>query len=140
MRLLDAFQEGLLEKAELSERKRRLEQERRAIAERIEEICRQEKQQTIQTDIIDAFAAFCANAQVALENPTDEVKQEVLRLLVEKVVVDDMAITIRHIIPTDDSSLTMLHLTAESLSKPRFTRTGAVIKMFDDQLNCLKWR
>jgi site-specific DNA recombinase len=103
-RLLDAFQEGLLEKAELSERKRRLEQERRAIAERIEEICRQEKQQTIQTDIIDAFAVFCANAQVALENPTDEVKQEVLRLLVEKVVVDDMAITIRHIIPTDDSS------------------------------------
>jgi site-specific DNA recombinase len=103
-RLLDAFQEGLLEKAELGERKQRLEQERQAISERIEEIYRQEKQRTTKTDIIDAFAVFCANAQTALENPTDEVKQEVLRLLVEKVVVNGTAITIRHIIPTDENS------------------------------------
>ena len=33
-----------------------------------------------------------------------EVKQEVLRLLVEGIVVEDNAITIKHIIPTDDNS------------------------------------
>jgi hypothetical protein len=42
--------------------------------------------------------------QKALENPTPEVKQEVLRLLVESIVVEDNAITIKHIIPTDDNS------------------------------------
>ena len=103
VRLLDAFQEGLLDKIELGERKQRLEQERQMITERIEQIRRQEKQQSVKTQIIDEFSAFCASAQKALENPTPEVKQEVLRLLVEKVVVEDDAITIKHIIPTDDN-------------------------------------
>ncbi len=31
-------------------------------------------------------------------------KQEVLRLLMESIVVEDNAITIKHIIPTDDNS------------------------------------
>jgi hypothetical protein len=46
---------------------------------------------------------FCAFAQTALENSTPEVKQEVLRLLVESIVVEDEAIAIKHIIPTDDN-------------------------------------
>ena len=103
VRLFDTFQEGLLDKTELSERKQRLEQERQMITERIEQIRRQEKQQSVKAQIIDEFSAFCASAKKALENPTPEVKQEVLRLLVEKVVVEDDAITIKHIIPTDDS-------------------------------------
>ncbi len=103
VRLLDAFQDGLLDKEELGKRKQRLEQERETIAERIEHIQRQENQQLVKAQIIDEFSAFCASAQKALENPTPAVKQEVLRLLVEKVVVDDDAITIKHIIPTDDS-------------------------------------
>ena len=45
-----------------------------------------------------------ASAQKAFENPTPEVKQEVLRLLVESIVVEENAITIKHIIPTDDNS------------------------------------
>jgi len=103
VRLLDAFQEGLLDKTELGERKQRLEQERQTITERIEQIQRQEKQQSVKAQIIDEFSAFCASAQKALENPTPEVKQEVLRLLVESIVVEDSAIIIKHIIPTDDS-------------------------------------
>ena len=86
------------------QRKQRLEQERQTIAERVEQVQRQQKQQSIKAQIIDEFAAFCAFAQKALENPTPEVKQEVLRLLVESIVVEDNAITIKHIIPTDDNS------------------------------------
>ena len=48
------------------------------------------------------FAEFCANAQKMLENPTQEVKQEVLRLLVEEIVVSEDVITIKHIIPHDE--------------------------------------
>ena len=39
---------------------------------------------------------------MALQNPTPEVKQEVLRLLVQSVLFEDDAITIKHIILTDD--------------------------------------
>jgi len=104
VRLLDAFQDGLLNKTELSERKQRLEKERQTIAERVEQIQRQQKQQSVKAQIIDEFSAFCVSAQKALENPTPEVKQEVLRLLVESIVVEDNAITIKHIIPTEDNS------------------------------------
>ena len=104
VRLLDAFQDGLLNKTELNQRKQKLEQERQTIAERSEQIRRQQKQQSVKAQIIDEFSAFCASAQKAFENPTPEVKQEVLRLLVESIVVEDNAITIKHIIPTDDNS------------------------------------
>lgn len=90
---------------ELGECKQRLEQERQTITERIEQIQRQEKQQSIKAQIIDEFSAFCASAQKALENPTPETKQEVLRLSVESIVIEDDAITIKHIIPTDDGCL-----------------------------------
>jgi site-specific DNA recombinase len=103
VRLLDAFQDGLLDKTELVARKQRLEQERETIGERLEQIQRQESQQLAKAQIVDEFSAFCASAQKALENPTPEVKQEVLRLLVEKIVVADDTITIKHIIPTDES-------------------------------------
>jgi hypothetical protein len=102
--LLDAFQVGLLNKTELSQRKQKLEQERQTISERIEQIQRQQKQQSVKAQIMDDFSAFCAVAQKALENPTPEVKQEVLRLLVESVVIEEDAITINHIIPTDENS------------------------------------
>jgi len=37
-------------------------------------------------------------------NPTPQVKQEVLRLLIKEIIVGDDTITIRHIIPIDDFS------------------------------------
>ena len=52
--------------------------------------------------MMDEFAAFCEQARQALEQPTPEVKQEVLRLLVDSIVVEEDIITIKHIIPTDD--------------------------------------
>ena len=88
----------------LGERKQRLYQERDVINERIEQIERQTNHQHIKQEIMAEFSAFCANAQKALEDPTLEVKQAVLRLLVEKIMVEDDAITIKHIVPIDDNS------------------------------------
>ena len=103
LRLLDAFQEGLLDKGELGHRKQRLDQERQTLTAQIEQLQRQQAQEAAKTQIIEQFAVFCAQAQTALRNPTPEVKQEVLRLLVQSIVVEDEAITIKHIIPTDDN-------------------------------------
>ncbi len=55
------------------------------------------------TSGVGCSRAVCADAQKALENPTPEAKQEALRLLVEQIIVEDDAITIKHIIPTDES-------------------------------------
>ena len=63
VRLFDAFQDGLLDKTELSERKQRVEQERQTITERIAKIQRQENQQSVKAKIIDEFSTFCADAQ-----------------------------------------------------------------------------
>ncbi|MCH9664106.1 MAG: recombinase family protein, partial [Gammaproteobacteria bacterium] len=102
VRLLDAFQDDLLDKAQLGQRKQLLDQERQALGARIEHIQRQQVQQSAKAQIIDDFAAFCAQAQIALQNSTPEVKQEVLRLLVQSILFEEEAITIKHIIPTDD--------------------------------------
>ena len=102
VRLLDAFQEDLLDKAQLGQRKQLLDQERQALGARIEHIQRQQVQQSAKAQIIDDFAAFCTQAQIALQNPTPEVKQEVLRLLVQSILFEEDAITIKHIIPSDD--------------------------------------
>jgi hypothetical protein len=40
---------------------------------------------------------------MALDSPTPETQQEVIRLLIDHIIVDKDAITIKHIIPTDDN-------------------------------------
>lgn len=102
VRLLDASQDSLLDKDELGQRKQKLDKERQNIVARIEQMQRQQEKQSAKAKIMAQFAAFCATAQKAVENPTPEVKQEVLRLLVESIVVEDEMITIKHIIPTDE--------------------------------------
>ena len=52
--------------------------------------------------MLDDFATFCQKMLSSLADPTPEVKQEVIRLLIDHIVVEDHAIVIKHIIPTDD--------------------------------------
>jgi site-specific DNA recombinase len=103
IRLVDAFQDGLLEKTELAQRKQRLDQERAAIAERVEQIQCQQEQPSAKAQIMQRFALFCEQTQRSLADPTPEAMQEVLRLLVESIMVEEDAITIKHIIPTNDT-------------------------------------
>jgi hypothetical protein len=47
-----------------------------------------------------------------LENPTEEVKREVIRLLVDHIVVEDDAIIIHHIVPiTENERLSLKRIT-----------------------------
>ncbi len=48
---------------------------------------------------------FCRNMSAALQNPSFETKQRILRLVVEKVVVSDEQIMIKHMIPISDVGL-----------------------------------
>jgi hypothetical protein len=47
-----------------------------------------------------------------LENPSEEVKRDVIRLLVDHIVVEDDAIIIHHIVPiTENGRLSLKHTT-----------------------------
>ena len=103
-RLLDAFQDGLIEKSDLSSRKTRIDQERQVLTEQITHFQRHEMQQQVKEQVLQDFITYCDTIQGTLDNPTPQVKQEVLRLLIKEIVVGKDMITIKHIIPIDDFS------------------------------------
>ncbi|MFQ5343937.1 MAG: recombinase family protein [Anaerolineae bacterium] len=104
-RLLDAYEAGVLSLDELIERQNPLDIEI----------------QQLQTSLVDAQPS--APPQIALETFTQpieqaltasdvETRQEVIRLLIERIVVTDEALTVEHIIPTVNNS--RLHTTCRN--------------------------
>jgi site-specific DNA recombinase len=101
-RLLDAFQEGLLDKDELSQRKARVEAEREALQQRLAQLQTQQRRKQVAAQMMQDFEAFCHHIAASLDEPTPQVQQEVIRLLIDHIVVSKDSITIKHIIPTGD--------------------------------------
>ena len=101
-RLLDLFQEEQIEKAELSQRKARLDQERQTVALRLQQVIRQARQEQAKQQMLEDFTTFCQQIENGLSSPTPELQQEVIRLLIDHVVVGKDEIVIKHIVPTDD--------------------------------------
>ncbi len=101
-RILDAFQTELIDKDELVRRKTRLDAERETLAKRIDQLHCQTRRKQAKTQMLEDFAAFCHKIEASLEDPTPEVQQEVIRLLIDHIVVEKDTIVIKHIIPTDD--------------------------------------
>ena len=101
-RVLDAFQDELIDKAELERRKARLDHERETLEQRLQQLIYQARRGEAKAQMLQDFAAFCQQMEAALADPTSEVKQEVLRLLIDHIVVEKDAIVIKHIIPTED--------------------------------------
>jgi site-specific DNA recombinase len=101
-RILDAFQSELIDKTQLAERKEHLDQARQAVEQRLADLNRLARREQAKQQMLQGFASFCQQIEGALVTPTPEVQQEVLRLLIDHVVVEPDAIVIKHIIPTDD--------------------------------------
>jgi len=101
-RLLDAFQDELIDKDELARRKARLDAERQTLAQRLDQLHRQARRKQAKAQMLEDFAAFCQKIEASLADPTPEIQQEVIRLLIDHIVVEKDVITIKHIIPTDD--------------------------------------
>ena len=101
-RLLDLFQEEQIEKAELSLRKAGLDQERQNVELRLQQVTRQARQEQAKQQMLEDFATFCQQIEAGLSNSTPELQQEIIRLLIDHVVVGENEIVIKHIVPTDD--------------------------------------
>ena len=80
----------MLEKEELSQRKHALERERAQLQSLLAQA--QEIQQQNHIQVVQDFADFSQRMLSVLENPTEEVKREVIRLLVDHIIVDEDAI------------------------------------------------
>jgi hypothetical protein len=111
-RILDAFQDSLLEKDELTQRKQAIDREQaqlQSLLTQAQEI-NQQNQYHLQT--VQDFADFSQRLLETLENPSTEVKNEVIRLLVDHIVVEEDTIVIHHIVPISENerlSLACLH-------------------------------
>ena len=103
-RLLDLYQEHLIEKPELRQRKALIEAEQQRLAERLGQAVRQHQAQQYETDLALTCQAFARQVEAALASPSFETQQDVIRLLIEQIIVADDAITIKHIVPAEDDA------------------------------------
>ena len=99
-RLIDAYQAGVIELAELQTRRQRAEEHGQVLRERLQEIEQQHMERTKELRLVQGLEEFCTSMHHALQNPEYEIKQKVLQLVVDRIVVDEQQLTIRHVVPT----------------------------------------
>lgn len=105
-RLLDAYQAEIIQLDELASRRQVLEQQRSVLDKRLSELEQLVQQQARQDALASDITEFCDNISSMLQSPTPEQKQQVLRLVVDHILVGKDQLIIKHVIPsTDDRRL-----------------------------------
>src|SRR5689334_2200972 len=98
-RLIDAYQAGAIELEELKERRRQVEDHGRHLRERLDEIRRHRSEREREIRLLQGLEAFCAGIRDALVDPPFEIRQRVLRLVVDRVIHADDKVVVRHVVP-----------------------------------------
>lgn len=104
-RLLDAFQMGLIALEVFQERRQRVAAESAKVQQGLAMLQQERQEQERQATLGATVEEFCRNLNTALDNPSFETKQRILRLVVDKIEVWDDHITIKHVIPTSNVQL-----------------------------------
>ncbi len=104
-RLLDAYQAGILSLAELAERRDTVNQRRQAVEDQREQQSRLRRERAHAQTVLTDLRAFCARVRTRLAAATVADQQAILALLVERIIVHDDHLEVRHVIPlrTPDS-------------------------------------
>ena len=98
-RLLDAYEAGAISLAELSERRRHLTDER-LLLERQRREAGERRRQGIQAQALrTSLEAFCDRTRTRLDAASFADKQAILQLVIERIIVGDGSLEIRHVIP-----------------------------------------
>jgi site-specific DNA recombinase len=98
-RLLDAYQAGVLDLAELAERRRQLADQRHALASELEHVQHLRQQRIHTQEVMASLKAFCERIQGRLWEATFADQQAILQLVVERIIVGEDTLEIRHVIP-----------------------------------------
>lgn len=99
-RLVDAYQAEVIELTELAERRRRIDDHGRMLQERVREIAQQRSERRAELRLLEGVDAFCTSIREAMEEPSFTVQQQVLQLVVNRIVVEDNQVIIEHVVPT----------------------------------------
>jgi len=70
------------------------------LQERLREIEQQRHDRENEIRLLQGAEAFCRSITHALEEPSWDVKQKVLQLVVDRVIVEEVRVIVRHIVPT----------------------------------------
>jgi site-specific DNA recombinase len=98
-RLLDAYEVGTISLKELTERRQRLAAERDGL-ERQQRERQQLREHRLQADAVRTdLQVFCARICTRLDEATFAQKQAILQLVIERIIVGDGTLEIRHVIP-----------------------------------------
>ena len=100
-RLVDAYQAGIIELEELQERRSKIAQRREALGAQYEQQSRLRRQAAQAREVLEDLETFCGRINARLEDATFEEKQAILQLLIERIIVGEDTLEIRHIIPLD---------------------------------------
>ena len=98
-RLLDAYQAGVIELAELADRRQHLAARRRALLEQQEQQAQLRQERWHAQAVLADLTAFCKQVRARLDSVTFEEKQAILPLLIERIIVGDETLEIRQVIP-----------------------------------------
>jgi site-specific DNA recombinase len=107
--LLDAYQAEVIELPELAERRAQLTEQGQQPRARVQEIEQQRLDRAAELRLLEGVDAFCTNIRDAMVAPSFEVKQKVLQLVVQRIVVEDHRITIEHVVPSGPIRLQTEH-------------------------------
>jgi site-specific DNA recombinase len=99
-RLIDAYQAEVIVLSELQERRRRIEEHGQVLRARLQEIATQHASREHELRLLEGAEAFCASVRAGLEDPSFALKQRVLQLVVDYIVVEETRIVIHHVVPT----------------------------------------
>jgi site-specific DNA recombinase len=98
-RLIDAYQAEAIDVAELEERRGQVQLRRQALAAERQRSERERSRRQQARGICDELSAFCGRIRSRLEEATLPERQRILQLLIERVIVGEESLEIRHVIP-----------------------------------------
>ena len=98
-RLIDAYQAEVISLEELRARRQHLTERRQALVAQQEQQARLRREAAQAHQVLTDVRAFCERIRTRLDEASFEEKQAILQLVVERVIVGEDTLEIRHVIP-----------------------------------------
>ncbi len=100
-RLVDAYQAEVITLEELAERRTNLAQQRRVLTKQREHGEQLRQQRVRAQETLSSVRRFCERIRARLAMVSFDEQQTILQLLIERIIVGDEILEIRHVIPLD---------------------------------------
>jgi site-specific DNA recombinase len=99
VRLIDAYQAGVISLKELGSRRRGVVERRTALTDQRDRQVKLSQEAANARAVLADLSAFCERVRSRLDGATLAERQEILQLLIERVIVGEGSLEIRHVIP-----------------------------------------